>query len=208
MEFIKRRNPELNGEEPFFHIPLSLATVLEDTLHCSTAGVAKKGLRWEYNGTGLFFFEDIKESGCTIYILPTGERKWKTPEKIIKVIHQETGNEIGNSVKLDNAGKHLKIKNISWELVEKFVPILARWIMENENVDIRNMVTPQRQRQSTGTSLPEKKDIETARHQMPHGVRGIDAILDRVEKDILADGKILQDNWRMITERNIAIWFK
>jgi hypothetical protein len=43
---------------------------------------------------------------------------------------------------------------------------------------------------------------------MPHGVRGIDAILDQVEKNILADGKILKDNWRMITERNIAIWFK
>lgn len=206
MEFVKRRNLESNGD--FFEIPLSMATLLENTLNCKTAMGAKHGLRWEYNGTGLFFLEDIKDSGCTIYILPTGIRNWKTPEKIRKIIHEETGNEIGNSVKLDSTEKHLRIKNISWELVEKFVPILARWIMENENVDIRNMVTPQRQRQTTGTYLPTKNDVDTALHQMPHSVRGIDAILDQVEKNIIADGKILQDNWRMITERNIAIWFK
>jgi hypothetical protein len=61
---------------------------------------------------------------------------------------------------------------------------------------------------SIANYLPTKMDVDTALHQMPHGVRGIDAILDQVEKNILADGRILKDNWRMITERNIQIWFK
>jgi hypothetical protein len=207
MEFVKRRNPKSNGD--FYEIPLSVATLLEDSLSCRTALGAKHGLRWENGGKGLFFFDQISSSGCTLYILPTAYKEWKTPDKIRKVIHEETGSEIGNCVTLKGKNQeHLRIVDISWELVEKFVSPLARWILENENVNISNVVMPQRRRQSTGTYIPEKKDIETARHQMPHSVKGIDAILDQVEKNILADGKILQDNWRMIAERNIAIWFK
>jgi len=61
---------------------------------------------------------------------------------------------------------------------------------------------------SIANYLPTKMDVDTALHQMPHGVRGIEATLDQVEKNILADGRILKDNWRMITERNIQIWLK
>lgn len=99
----------------------------------------------------------------------------------------------------------------TWDsTIDSLLEIMSRFIPAIEQISpgISNMVTPQRQRQIAGTCLPTKNDIDTALHQMPHGERGVDAILDQVEKNILADGKILQDNWRMITERNIAIWFK
>jgi len=99
----------------------------------------------------------------------------------------------------------------TWDYtIDSLLEIMSRFIpaIEQLSPGVSNLGASSHQRQTTGTCLPGKNDIETARHQMPHGVRGVDAVLDQVEKNILADGKILQDNWRMITERNIAIWFK
>ena len=59
------------------------------------------------------------------------------------------------------------------------------------------------------TYLPPKVDVELAANQIFYATGGdIDAILDQVEKNAIGKGKNLKTNWRMITERNIAIWFK
>jgi hypoxanthine phosphoribosyltransferase len=86
MEFVRRQNPESTAPDVFFNIPRSLATLLEDTLYCKTAKKKKDGLRWECNGTGVLVLDDIKNYGCTIYILPTGVKKWKTPEIMKKIM--------------------------------------------------------------------------------------------------------------------------
>lgn len=62
---------------------------------------------------------------------------------------------------------------------------------------------------SIANYLPTKLDVDLASKQVPLGVRGhLDAILDQVEKNSLAANKSLKNNWRIITERNIANWFK
>ena len=207
MELVKRRNPESTGQ--FFDIPRSLVTLLEDNFHCKTAKKKTDGLRWEYNGTGVLVFDDIKNYGCTIYILPTGVKKWKTLEIMRKIIYKASGHELGNEAKCHGSlSEHLAIYNISWKLVEKLVPVLVKWVLENNN-EGAGVVNNQSAIEKQGKYLPTKADVELVASQVPIGVRGnIDAILDKIEHNVLAAGKILQDNWRMITERNIAIWFK
>ena len=62
---------------------------------------------------------------------------------------------------------------------------------------------------SGASYLPTKNDVELVVRQIPHGVKlNYDTILDQVEKNMLDAGKILKDNWRIITEENIANWFK
>ncbi|MBI4768412.1 MAG: hypothetical protein HY787_28110 [Deltaproteobacteria bacterium] len=58
--------------------------------------------------------------------------------------------------------------------------------------------------------LPQKADVEFAESQLRKNmdeVIGINLVLDQVEKNIKKSGKLLKDNWRNITERNIEIWF-
>jgi hypothetical protein len=103
--------------------------------------------------------------------------------------------------------EHLAIYNISWKLVEKLVPVLVKWVLENNN-EGAGVVNNQSAIEKQGKYLPTKADVELAASQVPIGVQGnIDAILDKIEHNVLTAGKILQDKWRMDTERNIAIWF-
>lgn len=56
---------------------------------------------------------------------------------------------------------------------------------------------------------PNKTDIEKALDMIEsEGSRhSLDNILDIVEKNCCDEGKSLTENWRIITERNIKIWF-
>ena len=56
--------------------------------------------------------------------------------------------------------------------------------------------------------LPTKKDVESAAKYIPLGVKGnIFDLLDKVEKNALAEGKDLHPDWQDDLEEKIAIWF-
>ena len=58
--------------------------------------------------------------------------------------------------------------------------------------------------------VPTKEDVESAYDML--GSRGeeidIDSVLDQIERNVTNYGHNLKANWRLITERNIEIWFK
>lgn len=60
-------------------------------------------------------------------------------------------------------------------------------------------------------SIPQKTDVDFALSQLrtsPHEEIGINAVLDQVESNFNANGKLLKENWRNITQRNIINnWF-
>ena len=56
---------------------------------------------------------------------------------------------------------------------------------------------------------PTKLDVELAASQIPNDAKGdLDVVLDQIGKNVIADSETLIANWREITEKNIAIWFK
>lgn len=58
--------------------------------------------------------------------------------------------------------------------------------------------------------LPTKADVEFADSQLRKSLDDVinrEAVLDQVDANFTKVGKLLKDNWREITTRNIAIWF-
>lgn len=58
--------------------------------------------------------------------------------------------------------------------------------------------------------LPNKEDIESAYRMLtrPGEAISIDTVLDKIEVHAVKMGLSLKSNWRMITEKNIEIWWK
>jgi hypothetical protein len=61
-----------------------------------------------------------------------------------------------------------------------------------------------------GSYIPSKEDFDTAYRTLakPGQEVIIDAVLDQIEHSAKKAGHNLEENWRMITERNIEIWSK
>jgi hypothetical protein len=129
MEFVTRKNP--GGVA--FEIPKKIAELMEKQLRCINTGQAKNGLRWEHNDTGTIFFHKIAKAKCSIYILPSTERRWKTKKQLQAVLKKLGHGDLANEVS-DRKGsnKHLEIHNVSWDKVEKIAPDLIEWVYLNE----------------------------------------------------------------------------
>ena len=62
---------------------------------------------------------------------------------------------------------------------------------------------------SSNKFLPTKIDVDNALERVipPGNDINIELVLDQIEKDFHKQGRKLKSNWRMITERNIPLWF-
>jgi hypothetical protein len=129
MVYVMRKNPA--GNE--YDIPQHIAELMEDQLGCTTAGAAKHGLRWELNGLGTIFFHKISRAKCSIYILPSTPRKWKTRERLQTVLEKwGYANLIDEVSNRKGTDKHLEIHNVVWRQMEEIAPNLVDWVYFNE----------------------------------------------------------------------------
>ena len=127
INFVVRRNL---ANVPGHEIPEGIADLFENKLGCRTGGKAKHGLRWEYQKTGTIFLENITREGCSVYILPTSERRWKTVEGLKKIIvncglsHLENRAGYGGG----HDRKHLRVRDVSWGDLKVLAPKLLEWV--------------------------------------------------------------------------------
>lgn len=62
------------------------------------------------------------------------------------------------------------------------------------------------QRKSAEEYLPDWSYVRPVIDQTPHEAPTLDEILDQIEQKARADKKVLKQNWREITRRNIPLW--
>lgn len=74
----------------------------------------------------------------------------------------------------------------------------------------RQEITGTQPTASSGFYLPCKEDFETAYRKLSRLGESvsIDAVLDQIEINVKNEKYSLNNNWRMITEKNIEIWSK
>jgi len=79
----------------------------------------------------------------------------------------------------------------------------------NSQADQKQNIESDLQNHSESNYYPTKKDVENAYSQMPFQEKEINIgiLLDQIEKNMEHEEKILQHNWRVITEKNIESWY-
>lgn len=123
-DFVQLRN---GPNSPYFHIPATVADLLKETLGLSTRGHATHGLRWESDGTGVIFLENIKPSTVHIYVLPTSLSSWRNPDALKTILRKEDFPSLCERVSTARNGKDLRIRNLSWSQAYSILPTLVRW---------------------------------------------------------------------------------
>jgi len=128
MDYVTRMNP--GGTE--YSIPQNIAKLMEKQLKCINTGRAKNGLRWDYRNTGTIFFHKISRSACSIYILPSTSKKWKTKQRLQLELNKWGYAILADEVSDRNgSNNHLEIHNVPWRQVETIAPNLVDWVYFN-----------------------------------------------------------------------------
>jgi len=122
-----------NGPDcPAFEIPTTVADLLRTKIGLTTGGTAKHGLRWEKDGKGLIFLENISRSKVHLYILPTSILFWRTPTKLKGILSKTGFLNLWEQIGTGRGGDDLRIKNVSWSQAYSLIPILAKWSFSSQ----------------------------------------------------------------------------
>lgn len=132
MNYVRRANP---GSQELYEIPDFVANLFERVFDCKTAGQAKHGLRWECGGVAICFLHKITPQDCWVYILPTGNRAWKTESWLNAVISQSGAESIvGKAAYRSGSADHLEVPCVTWRDFALLVPHLIRSIQKLQEV--------------------------------------------------------------------------
>lgn len=128
-----RKNP---FSKTTYQIPDKTAYIMENELHCITDGRDKNGLRWvtKNNKVPCIFFEKIKDTGVTLYILPSGKHFWKTDSLLIHVLNElNLSKYVSNISFRENKKNELRMLNLTWNEANVLLPILVNWAYTSQN---------------------------------------------------------------------------
>lgn len=198
MDYVTRKNPGGFGYE----IPQNIADLMEKQLSCINTGKAKNGLRWDYQNKGTIFFHKISRSACSIYILPTSVRKWKTKQQLQEALKKWGQPGLAKEVSDRKGGnKHLEVHNVTWRQVEAIAPILVDWVYFNETG-----------RHAIKLDAPKKKKVDSTENKKREvnekliltaienlgktGDVGLSEVYHQMELDSQIGNYELTDNWK------------
>jgi len=198
MNYVMRKNP--GGSE--YDIPQYIAELMEDQLGCATGGRATNGLRWELNEFGTIFFHKIERSKCSIYILPSTPRKWKTKARLQMVLDEwGCANLIDEVSDRKGSAKHLEIHNVTWRQVEEVAPNLVDWVYFNERGTHVIPVETQSKGKRNASFLKRKRAsknlvLSAIDNLGKTGNVNLDEIFNQMELDAHAGNYELADHWK------------
>ena len=138
-------------------------------------------------------------------------KKNKSTESILNRIRQHFKHL---TLPLQEDAPHLKSK-YTYDIWGHGLPLIqdseGRWKFDlNKMEQIVGSATGNQKVAASVFYLPTKADIEFAESQLRKSedeVISIESVLGQVERNFTNDGKLLKDNWRYITQRNIELWF-
>ena len=199
MEFVTRKNP--GGVE--YEIPKKIAELMEKQLRCINTGKAKNGLRWEHNKTGTIFFHKITKTKCSIYILPSTVRRWKTKEQLQSELKKLAQSDLVNEVSDRNGSEnHLEIHNVTWDKVEEIAADLVDWVYLNETGQhiVRTEIPSKKEKRSFVKTKrrPTEKHVQAAIDKLPAGEMKITTIFSQMEENASAGKYEFVGDWEDI----------
>jgi hypothetical protein len=199
MEFVTRKNP--GGVE--YEIPKKIADLMEKQLRCINALKATNGLRWEHNNKGTIFFHKITRTKCSIYILPSTVRRWKTKERLQALLKKLGHGDLVNEVSDRRGGnKHLEIHNVSWDKVEEIAADLVDWVYLNETGQhiVKTSIPRKNEKRNfvKAKRRPTEKHVQAAIEKLPSGETKITTIFSQMETNALAGRYEFVGGWEDI----------
>jgi len=198
MDYVTRKNP--GGTE--HSIPQNIAELMEKQLKCVNTGRATNGLRWDYQNTGTIFFHKIERSACSIYILPTGARKWKTKRGLQAALEEWGFPSLVDEVS-DRKGsnKHLEIHNVTWKQLESIAQNLVDWVYLNETGSHAIKLDAPKKKKVDSTEnkrkeVNEKLILKAIENLGKTGDMGLSEIYSQMEIDARTGNYELANNWK------------
>lgn len=202
-----------------FEIPDTIADLMGSKLNCTTSGRDKNGLRWitkddEYAVLFFEFYNKDSTKLVNLYILPSGPLPWRTTKALHNLLDMTGNQHLLKNIHSTANMKELRLKNVTWNDAESVIPHLVKWSYESQSNKRYKYfdATETRNNQPTKTQekefLPDQIYTQLAIDKLQHESPTIDEILYQIEKFAALEKKILKNNWREITKKNITIWFK